>query len=62
MGWVVKATPRPLLPQERDPGTLVQGGGGGGCPTAGLDGCGNLRSPPGFDPWTVQSVASRCTD
>jgi hypothetical protein len=30
---------------------------------AGLDGCGKFRSPPpGFVPWTVQSVTSRYTD
>jgi len=29
----------------------------------GLDGCGKSRPPPpGFDPRTVQTVASRCTD
>jgi hypothetical protein len=30
-------------------------------PRAGLDGCGKSRPPPGFDPWTVQPVASRHT-
>ena len=29
---------------------------------AGLEGCGKSRPPPGFDPWTVQSVPSRYTD
>jgi len=29
---------------------------------AGLDGCGKSRPPPGFDPRTVQPVASRYTD
>jgi hypothetical protein len=29
---------------------------------AGLEGCGKSRLPPGFDPWTVQPVASRYTD
>jgi hypothetical protein len=29
---------------------------------AGLDRCGKSRPPPGFDPRTVQSVASRYTD
>ena len=29
---------------------------------ASLDGCGKTRPPPGFDPWTVQTVASRYTD
>ena len=28
-------------------------------PMAGLDRCGKSRLPPGFDPWTVQPVASR---
>jgi len=28
-------------------------------PTAGLDGCGESRPPPGLDPCTIQSVASR---
>ena len=31
-------------------------------PTAGLDGCRKSRPTPGFDPRTVQSVASRYTD
>jgi hypothetical protein len=31
-------------------------------PRAGLDGCGKSRPPPGFDPGTVQPVASRYTD
>ena len=31
-------------------------------PRAGLDRCGKSRPPPGFDPWTVQSVASRHTN
>ena len=30
-------------------------------PRAGLDGCGKSRPPPGFDPRTVQPVASRYT-
>ena len=47
------------LPQGR-PGTLCIGGWVG--PRAGLDGCGKSRPPPGFDPRTVQSVASRYTD
>jgi hypothetical protein len=29
---------------------------------AGLDGCGKSRPPPGFDPRTVQLIASRYTD
>ena len=31
-------------------------------PTVGLDGCGKYRPPPGFDPRTVQPVASCYTD
>jgi len=59
MWWVVKAPPRPLYPRER-PGTHCIGGCVG--PMAGLDGCGEPRLPPGFDPWTVQPLASRYTD
>ena len=39
------------------PGTHCTGGWVG--PRAGLDGCGKLRSLPGFDPRSVQPVASR---
>jgi hypothetical protein len=59
MRWVVNATPRPLYPQER-PGSHCVGCWVG--PRAGLDGCGKSRLPPGFDPRTVQPVASRYTD
>ena len=60
MGWVVNATPRPLYPLER-PGTHCIGGWVG--PRADLDGCGKTHpTAPGFDPRTVQSVASRYTD
>ena len=31
-------------------------------PRAGLDGCGKSHHPPGFDPRTVQPVASRYTE
>jgi hypothetical protein len=47
------------LPGERH-GTHSIGGWVG--PRDGLDGCGNSRPPPGFDPRTVQPVASRYTD
>ena len=59
MWWVVNATPRPLYPWER-PGTH--------CieswvdPRAGLDEYGKSRPSPGFNPRTVQPVASRYTD
>jgi hypothetical protein len=59
MGWVVNATPRPLYLQERH-GTHCTGGWVG--PGDSLDGCGKSRPPPGFDPRTVQPVASRYTD
>jgi hypothetical protein len=48
-----------LSPGKR-PGTHCIGGWV--CPRAGLDGCGKSRPPPGFDPRTVQPVASRYTD
>ena len=41
-------------------GTHCTGGWVG--PRAGLDWCGKFRSPPGFDPWTVQPVANLYTD
>jgi len=53
---VVNATPRPLYPREIL-GTPCIGGWVG--PRFGLDGCGKSRPPPGFDPRTVQTVASR---
>ena len=60
MGWVVNATPRSLYPRER-PGTHFIGGCIG--PRTGLDGAENLAPPPpGFDPRTVQPVASRYND
>ena len=58
-GWGVSTTPRPLYPRER-PGTHCTRGWVGS--RAGLDGCGKSRPPPGFDPRTVQPVASRYTD
>ena len=49
------------LPTRKSPGTHCTGGWVG--PRASLDGCGKSRSPPpGFDPRTVQPVASRYTD
>ena len=57
--WVVNATPRLLYPWER-PGTHCTGGWVG--PRAGLDGYGKSRLPPGFDPRTIQPIASRYTD
>ena len=48
------------LPLGKRPGTHCIGGWVG--PRAGLDGRGKSRQPPGFDPRTVQPVASRPTD
>ena len=46
------------LPQQKRPSNHCTGGWVG--PRAGLDGCGKFHPPqPGFDPRTVQSVASR---
>jgi hypothetical protein len=44
------------LPPGNRPGTHCIGGWVG--PRAGLDGCEISRPPPGFDPRTVQPVAS----
>ena len=59
MGWVVNATLRPLYPRET-PGTHCLEGWLG--LRAGLDRCGKPRPPPGFDPQTVQPMASLYTD
>jgi hypothetical protein len=48
------------LPSEKRTGTHFIGGWVG--PRAGLDGCGKSCPPPGFNPRTVQPVASRYTD
>ena len=57
--WVVNATPRPLYPREWPGGHCVGGWVG---PREGLDVCWKSRPPPGFDPRTVQPVASCYTD
>jgi hypothetical protein len=49
-----------VLPPRNRPGTNCIGGWIG--PRAGLDSCEKSRPPPGFDPRTVQPVASRYTD
>ena len=54
---MVNATPRPHYPRVR-PGTHSIGDWVG--LTAGLDGCGKSRPHLGFDPRTVQPVASNC--
>jgi hypothetical protein len=52
MGWVVNATPRPLYSRERDPVPIVQE----------AEQLRKISTPPGFDPRTLQPVASRYTD
>jgi hypothetical protein len=59
MGWVINATLRPLYPEERDRVPILREAGS--VPGSVWTGAGNL-TPPGFDPQTVQAVASRCTD
>jgi len=51
--------PAAFYPRER-PGTHCSGGWVG--PRVALDGCGKSQPLPGFDPRTVQPVASRYTD
>jgi hypothetical protein len=55
MRWVVNATPRPLYPRER-PSSHCTG------PQARFLQGRKTSPPPGFDPRTVQPVASRYTD
>jgi hypothetical protein len=55
MGWLVSTTLRSLYHRER-PDTYFTGGWVG--PRAGLDVCQKSRPPPGFDPRTVQPIAS----
>jgi hypothetical protein len=59
MGWMVNAKPRPIY-SRKWPRTHWLGGWVG--LRAVLDGCGKSHPPPGFDPRTVQPVASRYTD
>jgi hypothetical protein len=58
MGWVINATLRPLYSREI-PGTHCVGWV---VARAGLDGCGKISPSTGFDPLTIQPVASRYTD
>jgi len=59
MGWVVNATPWPLYFWEK-PGTHCIGDWVG--PRAGLHVSVKSRPLPGYDPRTVQPVASPYTD
>jgi hypothetical protein len=58
-GWGVSVTCRPLFTAGKDPVPIVQEAGW--APGLVWTGAENL-APPGFDPWTVQTVASRYTD
>jgi hypothetical protein len=65
MGWVVKATPRPLYPREIPATHCI---GGWVDPRAGLDGCGKIRRhrnsipvPPSLYPAAIPTVPSRPT-
>jgi hypothetical protein len=58
-GWGVSVTPRPLFTPGKDPVPIVQKAGWApGLVWAGAE---NL-TPTGFDPWTIQPIASRYTD
>jgi hypothetical protein len=59
MGWVVNTTPQPFYPRERDPVPIVYKEAGW-APGPVWTGAENL-APPGYDPQTVQPVASRYT-
>jgi len=55
-GWGVSVTLRPLFTPTKDPVTIVQEAGRDPGPV--YTGAKNLAPPPGFDPRTVQPVAS----
>ena len=59
-GQLHASAPLPPPPKRKGPGTHFIGGWVG--PTNGLDGCKKSHPPPGFDPRTIQPVASRYTD
>ena len=58
MGWVLNVTPRLPYP-GKDPVRIVQVAGWAPVPVWKVQ---KISSPPGFDPRTVQPVASRYTD
>ena len=59
MGWVVKATIRPLFTPGKNPVPILQEAGW--VPGQVWTDAENIAPPPGFDPRTVQLLASRCT-
>ena len=58
-GGVVSVTPRPLFTPGKDPVPIVIRLGG---PQGRSEQVREILPPPGFDPRTVQAVASRYTD
>ena len=52
--------PSRSLPPGKDPVPIVQQAGWAPGPV--WTGAENLTPPPGFDPWTIQPLASRYTD
>jgi hypothetical protein len=58
-GWMVSATPWLLYPWERPSTHCI---GGWVSPRAVLDGCRKSLPPPGFNPQTIQPVASHYTE
>ena len=59
-GWEVSITPWPLFNPGKEPVPIVQEAGW--APGLVWTGVENLAPPPGFDPWTVQPIASCYTD
>ena len=59
MGWVVNATPRPLYPRERRGTHCIRGWVDHKCRSGRVR---KITQPPGFDPRTVQPVASLYTN
>src|SRR5215468_938073 len=59
MGWVVNATPRSLYPMKETRCPLYRRLGK---PQGRTGQVRKISPPPGFDPWTVQAVASRNTE
>jgi hypothetical protein len=59
-GWRVSAKPQPLFTPRKDPVPIVQEAGWAPGPVWTC--AENLAPPPGFNPQTVQPVASRYTD
>jgi len=59
MEWVINATPLSLYCRERDPVSVYRRLGG---PQGRSERMRKISLPPGFDPWTVQTVANHYTD